>query len=98
MNKKIEPSQEFVMACNKEAKRLVMEVIPSYLGKNIGIQERQEIIQMFSQYCTKLESNGLSKEFSGSFMNYGHWIIYLLRHSNNHLIDPRTCRFPQLHF
>lgn len=98
MNKKIEPSQEFVMACNKEAKRIAREIVPSYLGKTIGVQERQEILQVFSQYGTKLESNGFSTGFSKYFMNYAHWLIYLLRHSNNHLTDPQTGRFPRLHF
>lgn len=97
MNKKIDPSQEFVMACNKEAERLANAIIPSYLGKPIGAQERQEIIQIFSQYCKKLEDTGFSTRFSDFFMNYGYWLIYLLRHSKSHLIDPQTGKSPRLH-
>lgn len=106
---KIKPSQEFVTACHKEAKRIAEEIVPHYLNKYqgmddetriiTGMEDKAEIHSIMKGYSSELQKKGISEPVATELsLSYGSYLSYLLRHSNKSLVDPLTGEAPKLHF
>lgn len=96
---KIKPSEEFLRACDKEAKRvanLAISAIPQ--GKDLDTQDEQlKILRLiFKNYGAELQKQHMSPDFAeGLMVSYSH-LFSLLRHHEDRPNERLTAE--QLHF
>lgn len=74
----IKPSQEFVMACRNEAKRIADHVV-NQIPENASDKDIYYfVMQSFKQYGHELRKMGFTHDFSDGIEEMGHDLFYFL--------------------